>query len=43
MEADGDHFLAYYLTKEDEVALEFKADRLARSPDALEESEVCRI
>ncbi|KAJ3481906.1 hypothetical protein NLI96_g7349 [Meripilus lineatus] len=39
MEADGDHFLAYYLTKEDEVALEFKADRLARSPDALDESE----
>ncbi|KAM5537103.1 hypothetical protein V8D89_009249 [Ganoderma adspersum] len=30
MEADGDHFLAYYLTKEDEAALEFKQGRVAR-------------
>ena len=43
MEADGDHFLAYYLTKEDDVALEFKAARLTRSPDAPEEDEVRRI
>lgn len=32
MEADGDHFLAYYLTKEDEAALEFKQGRMARLP-----------
>ncbi|KAG1811506.1 RNA polymerase II-associated [Suillus subaureus] len=29
MESDGDHFLAYYLTKEDADALEFKEERLA--------------
>ncbi|PSR76304.1 hypothetical protein PHLCEN_2v8536 [Hermanssonia centrifuga] len=29
MESDGDHFLAYYLTKEDETAVEFKSDRQA--------------
>ena len=40
MEADGDHFLAYYLTKEDDVALEFKQERLTRSSDAPEEDEV---
>ena len=40
MEADGDHFLAYYLTKEDEDALQFKHDRLARSPDDPPEEEV---
>lgn len=39
MESDGDHFLAYYLTKDDETALEFKQNRLARSPDAPEEDE----
>ncbi|KAH9893329.1 RNA polymerase II-associated [Cubamyces lactineus] len=39
MEADGDHFLAYYLTKEDEDAIEFKANRLARSPDDPPEDE----
>ncbi|CCM04179.1 uncharacterized protein FIBRA_06341 [Fibroporia radiculosa] len=39
MESDGDHFLAYYLTKEDELAVEFKKMRLARSPDATEEEE----
>ncbi|TFY64787.1 hypothetical protein EVG20_g5832 [Dentipellis fragilis] len=27
MEADGDHFLAYYLTKDDEAALRFKETR----------------
>ncbi|PIL33234.1 hypothetical protein GSI_04684 [Ganoderma sinense ZZ0214-1] len=32
MEADGDHFLAYYLTKEDKAALEFKQGRAARDP-----------
>ncbi|OCH87800.1 hypothetical protein OBBRIDRAFT_813951 [Obba rivulosa] len=39
MESDGDHFLAYYLTKEDEAAIEFKRNRLARSPDEPEEDE----
>ncbi|EIW58426.1 uncharacterized protein TRAVEDRAFT_167944 [Trametes versicolor FP-101664 SS1] len=39
MEADGDHFLAYYLTKDDEDALEFKRNRLARSPDDPPEDE----
>jgi RNA polymerase II-associated factor 1 len=28
MESDGEHFLAYYLTKDDEAALEFKRRRL---------------
>lgn len=28
MESDGDHFLAYYLTREDADALEFKEERL---------------
>jgi RNA polymerase II-associated factor 1 len=28
MESDGDHFLAYYLTREDADALEFKDERL---------------
>jgi len=39
MESDGDHFLAYYLTKEDEAAIQFKEERLARDPDAPEEEE----
>ncbi|EJF59351.1 hypothetical protein DICSQDRAFT_162524 [Dichomitus squalens LYAD-421 SS1] len=39
MEADGDHFLAYYLTKEDEAAVQFKENRLAREPDAPPEDE----
>lgn len=30
MESEGDHFLAYYLTKEDQTAVEFKRARLAR-------------
>lgn len=40
MESDGDHFLAYYLTKDDETAIQFKDERLTRSPDAPEEDEV---
>src|SRR5277367_6811872 len=33
MESDGDHFLAYYLTKDDESALAFKERRFAgRTP-----------
>ncbi|KAI0683974.1 RNA polymerase II-associated [Cytidiella melzeri] len=34
MESDGDHFLAYYLTKEDDAANEFKKMRLARPVNA---------
>ena len=34
MESDGDHFLAYSLTKDDETAVQFKDERLTRSPDA---------
>ena len=30
MEANGGHYLAYYLTKEREGALEFKQGRVAR-------------
>ncbi|KAI0741362.1 RNA polymerase II-associated [Daedaleopsis nitida] len=33
MEADGDHFLAYYLTKEDEDAINFKKTRVASASD----------
>lgn len=43
MESDGDHFLAYYLTKEDEAAIEFKRERLNRDPEAPEEEEVRSI
>ncbi|KAL0947891.1 hypothetical protein HGRIS_010526 [Hohenbuehelia grisea] len=32
MESDGDHFLAYYLTQDDESALKFKDTRFALSP-----------
>ncbi|KZT07427.1 uncharacterized protein LAESUDRAFT_724896 [Laetiporus sulphureus 93-53] len=39
MESDGDHFLAYYLTKEDEAAIEFKEKRLTQTPDDIEEEE----
>ena len=42
MESDGDHFLAYYLTKDDESALEFKERRINGAPPALEEEpKVC--
>lgn len=40
MESEGDHFLAYYLTKEDEAAIHFKEERMARDPNAPEEDEV---
>ncbi|KAI0793721.1 RNA polymerase II-associated [Fomes fomentarius] len=39
MESDGDHFLAYYLTKEDEDAIAFKQIRLTRGPDEPPEEE----
>lgn len=42
MESDGDHFLAYYLTKDDEPALEFKERRRNAAPAAPEEEpKVC--
>lgn len=40
MESEGDHFLAYYLTKEDETALEFKQTRLERPVNGVQEEEV---
>ena len=40
MESDGDHFLAYYLTKEDEAAVRFKEERPTRDPTAPEDEEV---
>ncbi|KAI8985739.1 RNA polymerase II-associated [Trametes punicea] len=39
MEADGDHFLAYYLAKEDEDAIQFKHNRLIHSADDPPEEE----
>ncbi|KAI0825431.1 RNA polymerase II-associated [Irpex lacteus] len=39
MESDGDHFLAYYLTKEDETAIEFKNARLSRPVNAEQEED----
>ncbi|KAF9218506.1 RNA polymerase II-associated protein [Gyrodon lividus] len=37
MESDGDHFLAYYLTKDDESALEFKTRRQDGAPPESDE------
>ncbi|KAH7922312.1 hypothetical protein BV22DRAFT_1070656 [Leucogyrophana mollusca] len=37
MESDGDHFLAYYLTKDDEAAISFKSDRLTKVPRDVDE------
>ncbi|EKM50180.1 uncharacterized protein PHACADRAFT_264766 [Phanerochaete carnosa HHB-10118-sp] len=39
MESEGDHFLAYYLTKEDETAVEFKRMRLERPVNGVQEDE----
>ncbi|KAI0251724.1 RNA polymerase II-associated [Lactifluus subvellereus] len=40
MESDGDHFLTYYLTKDDDAAEEFKESRAdPRGIDALQEEE----
>lgn len=39
MEYEGDHFLAYYLTKEDEAAGEFKRARMARPVNAEQEED----
>jgi len=43
MESDGDHFLAYYLTKEDEAAERFKESRLESGIEALEDEEDVRL
>jgi len=44
MESDGDHFLSYYLTKDDDSAEQFKESRSdPRGIESLqEEEEVCR-
>ena len=33
MESDGDHFLSYYLTKDDDMALQFKQMRESHMMD----------
>ncbi len=44
MESDGDHFLTYYLTKDDEAAEQFKDSRAdPRGLDALQEEEDVRF
>lgn len=40
MESDGDHFLAYYLTEDDEPALAFKANRFETDLSEQKESKV---
>lgn len=43
MESDGDHFLTYYLTKDDDAADQFKESRAdPRGIDALQEEEEVR-
>lgn len=41
MESDGDHFLAYYLTEDDDTALQFKVGRAELPVNAASEEEVC--
>lgn len=42
MESDGDHFLAYYITRDDESALEFKERRRNGAVTTVEEEpKVC--
>jgi RNA polymerase II-associated factor 1 len=44
MESDGDHFLTYYLTKDDDAAELFKDSRAdPRGVDTLEEEEDVRF
>jgi RNA polymerase II-associated factor 1 len=44
MESDGDHFLTYYLTKDDDAAEQFKDSRAdPRGVDALQEEEDVRF
>ena len=44
MESDGDHFLTYYLTKDDDAAEQFKESRAdPRGVDALQEEEDVRL
>ena len=44
MESDGDHFLTYYLTKDDDAADQFKNSRAdPRGVDALQEEEDVRL
>ena len=39
MESDGDHFLAYYLTEDDESALNFKTARFELAPYEVKEDQ----
>ncbi|KAL4252030.1 PAF1 family protein [Abortiporus biennis] len=39
MESEGDHFLSFYLTRDDEDAIRFKEQRRTRDPDDEEEEE----
>jgi RNA polymerase II-associated factor 1 len=44
MESDGDHFLTYYLTKDDESAEQFKESRAdPRGIESLQEEEEVRL
>jgi hypothetical protein len=44
MESDGDHFLAYYLTKDDGPALDFKKTRSEHAPyETSESQEACNM
>lgn len=44
MESDGDHFLTYYLTKEDDAAEQFKDSRAdPRGIESLQEEEEVRF
>ena len=40
MESDGDHFLAYYLTEDDDTAVQFKEGRSALPINGVAEDEV---
>lgn len=41
MESDGDHFLAYYLTEDDDTAVRFKIERSQLPINEASEEEVC--
>ena len=40
MESDGDHFLAYYLTEDDDTSIQFKVARSELPVNAASEDEV---
>ena len=43
MESDGDHFLAYYLTEDDDTAVQFKVDRSHLPINGSSEDEVSDV